>query len=93
MLINTEKIISIINKKREEIYKCISNFRKSSTVSLIGEHNEALGTGVYSIGNVYWDKEVTINDLEYFTIQDTNIWLAADRAIVHADEKVIHLSL
>lgn len=100
MLINSKEIINIINKKREEIYKCVSDLNTNCVVTLFGEDNSRLIAGVKGIGNseygdiVYWDEELTEEGFQYLTIENINRWLSADRAMVQASGKgTFHLSL
>lgn len=54
MLINTKEIISIINKKREKIHKCVSNFRNKGVfclTTLVDENNELLTVGTDGTGS------------------------------------------
>lgn len=85
--INKEEIVETINEKREKIYAETKNI-KDCIVSLYDEYNNFLAKGINYIGNpeygncIELDREFTIQDLNFLTIETIEIWLNADYAIL-----------
>lgn len=93
MLIKTREIINLINKKREKIYKYVSNLNTDCVVTLFDDNDNRLTVGIDGIGDdeygdiVLWDEKVTEASFQWFTIQHINKWLSANRATVETLDK------